>query len=333
MKVVVFGATGNCGSALVRELSSAGHDVVGVARRRPIPAEDSLAIEWRQADVATSDINDIVQGADAVVQLAWMFQPTHRPHVTWQANAVGTRRVLEAVARQNVPAVVVASSVAAYSPGVDDQPVDETWPTDGPSTAAYAREKAYVERSLDAFEAAHPSIRTVRMRPAFVFQRSAGTEQRRIFGGRLLPRRVFDPRFVPVLPLPRGIRFQAVHAGDLARAYVAAVERPVTGAFNIAAADVIGPEELGRLLTAPTVPVPPALVRWALAATWRTRLLRVPEALFDAAMRIPIMATDRARTELGWEPHHTAFEAVGDMLAGARENWGSQMPPLAPDGS
>jgi UDP-glucose 4-epimerase len=333
VKAVVIGATGNCGSALVRELSSDGHDVVGVARRRPVRPEEALSVEWRQADVATDDLDGIVSGADAVVHLAWKFQPTHRPQVTWQANAVGTRRVLEAVARQGVPAVVVASSVAAYSPRLDEEPVDESWPTDGPSTAAYAREKAYVERSLDAFEAEHPLIRTVRLRPAFVFQSSAGTEQRRIFAGRTVPRRAFDARFIPVLPVPRGIRFQAVHAADLARAYVAAVEQPVHGAFNIAAADLIRSEELGQLLTARTVQVPPALVRFALAATWRARLLRVPGDLFEAVMQIPVMSTARARSELAWKPKHTALEALRDMLAGARENWGSQLPPLKPDGS
>ena len=49
-------------------------------------------------------------GADAVVHLAWMFQPTRRPAVTWTTNVVGTRRVLEASTRQGVGAVVLSRS-------------------------------------------------------------------------------------------------------------------------------------------------------------------------------------------------------------------------------
>jgi hypothetical protein len=65
--------------------------------------------------------------------------------------------------------------------------VDETWPTHSLPSAGYGREKAYVERVLDAFEARHPDTRVVRLRPAFIFQRSAATEQRRIFAGPFLP--------------------------------------------------------------------------------------------------------------------------------------------------
>ncbi len=326
---MVIGATGNCGTALIRELTASGHDVIGVARRRPSDVESS--VEWRAANVAHDELHTLVGGADAVVHLAWMFQPTHRPDMTWQANAVGTRRVLAAVADQHVPTVVVASSVAAYSPARGEQMVDESWPTNGPSTAAYAREKAYVERALDAFELANPDIRTVRVRPAFVFQRSAGTEQRRIFGGSLVPARAFDHRLIPALPLPRGLRFQAVHASDLARAYRAVLERPVSGAFNIAADDVIRPEELGRLFDARTISLPPVLFHAGLAAAWRMRVVKAPADLFDAFMRIPVMSTARARTELDWTPEHTAFKALSDMVEGAREQWGSQTPPLDPD--
>uniref|UniRef100_UPI0028A5D8CF NAD-dependent epimerase/dehydratase family protein n=1 Tax=Aeromicrobium sp. TaxID=1871063 RepID=UPI0028A5D8CF len=179
MRIVIFGATGNIGSATTREVSALGDEVVGVARRRPEVDGDTshASVRWHAADIATDDLVPLVEGADAVVQLAWKFQPTRRQDVTWETNAVGNRRVLDAVARAGVPAVVVASSVAAYSPVDHDDPVDESWLTDGTSEATYCREKAYVERTLDGFELANPDTRVVRIRPAFVFQRSAASEQ------------------------------------------------------------------------------------------------------------------------------------------------------------
>lgn len=333
MRVVVTGASGNIGSACLRALTADGrHEVVGVARRRPdVPQTNGLAsVSWHAADVSRDDLDSVLSDAEAVVHLAWKFQPTHRPEETWQTNVVGTRRVLAAVRRRRVPVVVCASSVAAYSAVDHDEPVDEQWATDGTSAAAYCREKAYNERVLDAFEADSPNTRVVRMRPAFVFQRSAGTEQRRIFGGPLLRPAFLDRRFVPVLPVPRGLRMQAVHAGDVARAVVAAVERPVGGAFNLAADDVLERGDLGDLLDARTVEVPAGLVRVGLDAAWRARIAPVPGSLLSALLSVPLLSTERARAELDWQPNHTACEAVGEMLEGAAASAGSTMPPLQP---
>ena len=328
MKVVVTGATGNLGSASVAALSSAGHDVVGVARRSPMePGEREQSVTWLERDLSHDDLSDVVD-ADAVVHLAWRFQPTRDPEVTWQTNAVGTHRLLDAVTAAGTSAVVCASSIAAYSPATGDEPVDESWPTDGTSAAAYCREKAYVERLLDAFQQRSPAARVVRLRPAFVFQRVASSEQRRIFGGPLARPSLFGRGRLPVVPFPAGLRMQAVHAGDVARAVVAAVERAFHGPVNLAGPGLLGADEVGRMLGARTVSVPPGLVRGGLAGAFRTRLAPVPPELFDALARLPVMATDRARTDLGWEPEHTAEDAVEAFLSGAHQRAGSAMPPL-----
>lgn len=330
MRVVITGASGNLGSAAIRELSDRGHEIVGVARRRPdVGLSPQGSVSWVAADVATHDLDAVFADADAVVHLAWQFQPTHRPEQTWLANAVGSRRVMAAVRRQRVGAFVCVSSVAAYSPAYGEV-VDESWPTDGTSTAAYCREKAYVERCLDAFEASPGDTRVVRMRPAFVFQRSAASEQRRIFGGFLARPAMFEPGRLPVLPVPHGLQLQAVHAGDVARALAAAVERPVAGAFNLAAEGLIRRRELGELLETRTVEVPRTLVTTGLQAAWVSRLAPVPGTLATAALRLPVLDAARARRELDWQPHHTALEALSQAVQGMAERAGSTMPPLHP---
>lgn len=222
--------------------------------------------QWRQADVATDDLTPIFDGADAVVHLAWLFQPTRHPAVTWRANVLGSMRVFRAAAEAGVPALVHASSVGAYSPGPKDRPVDESWPTHGWPGAAYGREKAYVERVLDVFEHDHPHVRVVRMRPGFIFQRAAATEQRRLFGGPFVPRRLVRAGRIPFVPDIPGLRMQVLHAADAAEAYRLAVTRQVRGAFNIAAEPVLDPHDLAELLGARTVPVPSGLARAAVAA-------------------------------------------------------------------
>lgn len=330
MRIVIIGASGNLGSAATREISALGGEVVAVARRRPPASDESSAgsVRWHAADVATDDLVPVLSGADAVVHLAWKFQPTRRQDVTWETNAVGTRRVLDAVAQAGVPVAVVASSVAAYSPVDHSAPLDETWWTDGTSEATYCREKAYVERTLDAFELANPGTRVVRIRPAFSFQRSAASEQRRIFGGPLVRPGMLDRSRIPVVPIPSGLRLQAVHSADVGRAIAAAVHRPVSGAFNLAGDGVMRRAELGELMGARTVEVPPVVVRRALGGAWRAHLAQVPGSLFEALMHVPVMSTERARQELDWQPRHTGMEAVEALLSGIPERGGSAMPPL-----
>jgi UDP-glucose 4-epimerase len=209
--------------------------------------------------------------------------------------------------------------------------VDESWPTHSVPTAAYGREKAYVERLLDAFEARHPDTRVVRLRPAFIFQRQAASEQRRIFAGPLLPSALLRPGRLPVVPWPAGLRFQALHANDVAEAYRLAVVGNGRGAYNVAADPVIDAASIGAVLGSSVVPVPGPLARVGLTAAWRLHLVPAEPALLDLALQLPLLDTTRIRTELGWSPTVSSFDALREVLQGMADGAGAQTPPLAPD--
>jgi nucleoside-diphosphate-sugar epimerase len=330
MRVVIVGGSGNVGTSLAEVLAGDARvtSVLGLARRVPAWRADKL--EWAVADITADDLVPHFRRADAVVHLAWLFQPTHDPVQTWRTNVLGSIRVFRAVTAAQVPALVYASSVGAYSPGPKDDRVDETWPTHGWPTAAYTREKAYVERLLDIFERRHMSCRVVRLRPGFIFKREAATEQRRLFAGPLLPHPLVRPALIPVLPDIAGMRFQAVHSLDAAEAFRLSITEPVRGAYNIAAEPVLDLTILASLLGAKAVRVPAWPVRGILSAAWHLRLAPASPQLFDAVLRLPLMNSSHARTELGWTPRHSAVDAVCDFLDGLREGAGMPTPPLAP---
>lgn len=334
MRIVVTGASGNVGTAVVRALSADERvgAIAGIARREPewvVPK-----VRWVTADLGEDDpdaLDAVMAGADAVIHLAWLFQPARDPLVTWRTNVLGSIRVFEAVARNSVPALVYASSVGAYSPGPKDREVDESWPAHGWPEAAYTREKAYLERALDAFEARHPDVRVVRMRPAFLFQRGSASEQRRLFAGPLLPNKLVRPGFIPVVPDLPGLRVQVLHTDDAAEAYRLAVMGEARGAFNIAADPVVDAGLLAELLGARVVRVPAWPVRAAVVAAWKLHLAPAAPELFDAVLRLPLMDTTRAHTELGWTPRHDAAEVMAEFLAGLRDGAGLPTPPLEPE--
>ena len=330
MRVVVVGATGNAGTSLLRSLGEerAVESVLGSARR--LPALQFPRTEWAEADVVSSDLVPLFRGADAVVHLAWMIQPSRDLRTVWRVNVEGSTRVFRAVGDARVPALVYASSVGAYSRAHKDRTVDETWPTHGIPTSHYAREKAEVERRLDRFERERPEVRVVRLRPALTFKREAASEIRRLFAGPFLPNRLLRPDLIPFVPDIPDLRFQAVHSYDVGSAYRLATTRDVRGAFNVAADPPLDPLELGRLLDARLVRLPAGAARGLVGLSWRLHLQPLPAGWVDLALAVPIMDTTRARSELGWTPRYSAREAVLDLLDGLREGAGIATPPLSP---
>jgi nucleoside-diphosphate-sugar epimerase len=335
MRVVVTGATGNVGTSVLRKFALHGDvaHITGIARR--LPSLQIPKTEWVAADVVRDDLALLFEGADAVVHLAWAIQPSRDEARLHAVNVDGSARVFDAVARAGVRTLVYASSIGAYSPGPKDEPgVDESWPTDGIPSSFYSRHKAAVERLLDRFEREHPDVRCVRLRPGLIFKSQSASEQRRYFAGPLVPTFLMDPRFIPLVPNTPRLRFQAVHADDVAQAYcLAVVSENARGAYNVAATPVLDPDRLAELLHARKVPVPPQVLRGAAAVTWRLRLQPSPEGWVDMALAVPVMDTARIRNELGWEPRKTAGEALLELLRGMRRQDGAPTPPLRSDGS
>ena len=96
MRIVVTGASGNVGTSLLQALAGepAVDSVVGVARRRP--QLDFPKTEWATADVAESQLLRLFRGADVVVHLAWLIQPTRDRAYLWHSNVEGSTRVFRA---------------------------------------------------------------------------------------------------------------------------------------------------------------------------------------------------------------------------------------------
>jgi UDP-glucose 4-epimerase len=330
VRVVVTGATGNAGTSLLKVLSEDDRidSVVGIARRTPglqVPKTT-----WVEADVAAHDLMPHFRGADAVVHLAWLIQPSRDQRELRRVNVDGSRRVFRAVVEAGVPSLVYASSIGAYSPAPKSPRVDESWPTEGITTSFYSRHKAETERMLDSLESEHSQTRVVRLRPALIFKRESASGQRRLFAGPFLPNILMRRYFIPIVPHTPRLVFQAVHSYDIGDAYRQAIVRDVHGPFNVAAEPVLDSGELAELLHARPLPIPERFVSAAAALSWRLRLQPTPRGWVDMGLQSPIMDCTRAHVELDWSPRFTSKDAIADLLAGMWEGAGMDTPPLSP---
>jgi UDP-glucose 4-epimerase len=324
MKIVVTGASGNVGTALLRRFAAdPAPEVVALARRVPEPAPPYDRARWSAVDIGVPGAEELLQelmrGADAVVHLAWLIQPSHDEKVMYRTNVEGSGRVFAAAAGAGVPHLVHMSSVGAYSPADKSHPVDESWPTDGVPTSYYSRHKSAAERLLDVVERANPDMTVSRPRPGLILQPAAASEIKRYFLGPLVPRPMFQlavHRKLPVLPLPERMVMQFVHSDDIADALVRVLDTQLPGAVNLAADPVVTPAVLAQLVGARHVPIPEAVLRAAAAATWSLRLQPTSAGWVDLALSAPVLSTRRAREELGWTPRHDAGEVIRELLAG-----------------
>lgn len=290
MRVVVVGASGDVGTALLRRLAGDEtiNSVVAVARRTPPPrpAPPYEVAEWVSCDIGAQGptrrvvetLTRVFAGADAVVHLAWAVQPSHDRDRLHRTNVADTRRVVAAVGAAGIP------------------------------SSSYSTDKVRVERELDDAERRHPHLVVARVRPALVFQHDAGREITRYFLGPWMPGAVFAGR-LPVLPWPRGLRLQAVHADDLADAYREVVVRRLTGAVNIAGPGTIHAQDVADLLSLGRwreVPVP--------AVRARSRQAGAPTSCRSA----PGGSTWRCRPRCSTPPGRTGTSTCAPGAAGRR---------------
>jgi UDP-glucose 4-epimerase len=336
-RIVVTGASGNVGTALLRSMVAAHPewDVVGVCRRPP-PAGDATygRVAWRAIDVGAAEseslLADAFRDADAVVHAAWLIQPSRDVALLERTNIGGTSRVLSAARKAGVRHLIHLSSVGAYSPSSKAEVRDESWTTTGVPGSSYSREKAAAERLLDGVEFADTGLTITRMRPGLIFQRDAGSEIARYFLGWLLPQTLVGRARLPVLPLPDEATFQVVHAADVAHAIISALEGRVAGAFNLAADPVVTPERLARVFGARRTAVSSPTVRAIAAATYRLRLQPTEPGWVDLAFAAPIMDCSRARDLLQWAPAAAAGDVLAELFAGMRDRAGTTSSALRP---
>ncbi|MGA5463709.1 NAD-dependent epimerase/dehydratase family protein [Mycobacterium sp. NPDC050041] len=323
MRVVVTGASGNVGAGVLRALHERLPDaqVVGVCRRPPTTGEKYERVRWHAVDLASptaaTDLEPAMRDADVVIHLALAIQPLRDTDYLYRANVIGTQSLLSAMTAAGVRQLVYASSLGIYAPG-RGEPVSEDWPDTGQPASTYSRHKVMVERILDRFVEEHPDTVVARFRPTVVVQREAAWLIRSLYLGPLVPRAALEllrRGAIRVLPLPRGIALQFVHADDVGDAVIRMMQQRAHGSYNIAA-NVLDSTALAAVVGARAVGVNPKLMRIVVSALSVSRVVALTPGWYDVATNSPVMDTSKARRELGWAPTRTSAESAIELLDG-----------------
>jgi UDP-glucose 4-epimerase len=303
VKVALTGAAGDFGTAITRLLLPDERitEVVGIDVA-PLRLEHEK-LRWERRDVRSPELREHLDGAEAVVHLAFMLVPGHDLDAAHEINVEGSRNVLEAAAEAGARRLVVASSLSAYgapAPGLG--PVDDDAFPAGTPERFYFREKAQVEHLLDWWQAAHPDsgMTITRLRPGFIYGPDFDNPALALMGSPLA-----------VLPDDGG-RTQLIHQDDLAGAFREAIVRDAPGPFLLVTDDSVSHEDLAAISGGRVIRVPVRAVELALDAAHALRLSPVSSEWAVSGDRVGRLG--RAREVLGWEPFATSRESAHVML-------------------
>lgn len=332
MRIVITGASGNVGTALLRRLTEnrTDHELVGVVRRPPPPNGVYRRAAWHALDLAKPEagqqLRDVLDGADAVVHLAWGFQPTRNISYLHRTGVGGTSAVLHAAHDAGVGQLVHMSSVGTYASGRYGRRVDESWPTAGIPTSPYSRHKSEAETLLDTYEQQGGGVTIARMRPGFIVQRVAASGLMRYALPGYVPMLAIP--LLPLLPLDRRLCIPLIHSEDVADAIARVVERRAGGAFNLAAEPPLTRDDVAEVLRARAIHVPSALLGPLVDLSWRARLQPIDRGWLDMAFSVPLLDCSRAQQLLDWNPAWSSIDALADVIDGVAQEAHTESPPL-----
>jgi nucleoside-diphosphate-sugar epimerase len=324
MRLLVTGATGAIGPAVVRALLGAGHEVRALVRR-DAPAPPRPGVEWCTGELGdTRSLVAAVRHVDAVVHLAALLHITNPPpelrREYERVNVDGTAQLLAAAQAAGIRRFVLASTTAVY--GDTHSRVADERTTPRPDTW-YAESKLRAEQLvLDAVANAGGRMGVVLRLSAAYGPRVKGNYRRLVIA---LARR----RFVGVGPGRN--RRSLIHEDDVGTAVMLAATHDAGGSrlYNVAdgpphqVRDIIDAitRALGRPAPRFSVPLPlarPAASAVDAASTLIGRPLGLTRAL-DKYLEDSAVDVSRIGTELGFQPRVTLERGWALTIAAMRE--------------
>lgn len=148
MRLVVTGASGFVGGRLWERATAAGHEVVGLGRRR-LDREGYLSVDL--GVTGPDDLPDLPWRPDAVIHCAARATPYAKRSAYERDNVIATQTVVDWCARLGAPRLVhVSSSSVLYRDG-DQLDLTEETPLPADFANDYARTKASSERIVRTY--------------------------------------------------------------------------------------------------------------------------------------------------------------------------------------
>ena len=321
MKVLITGASGFVGSAVLSQLIQKGHTVRALLR----PQSDQRNLKGLTVDTVFGDLTDpasldpALDGCDALFHVAadyrlWVPESTRM----YATNVTGTREIMLAAMRAGVKRIVYTSSVATLGLNDDGSPADEETPaTLNDMIGHYKRSKFLAEVEVKR-------LTETENLPVIIVNPSTPVGPRDI---KPTPtgRMILDAA-AGRMPAYVDTGLNVVHVDDVALGHLLAFERGTIGRRYILGGENLTLKEILHRIAAITGRRPPRLrlphnlilpVAYLLEGWSRLFGFGEPRVTVDGvrlAKKRMFFSSQRARHELGYNPRpiDAAFQDAVD---------------------
>ncbi|GAA4745111.1 NAD(P)-dependent oxidoreductase [Sphingomonas daechungensis] len=321
MKVLVTGATGFLGRAVVRALAERGHEVVAMARpAASLPQPVSPNVNYIRGDLRQGgEWCKAVRGVDAVVHAAASTGGGFPDQ--FAGTVVATENLLNCIDWESLQRFVLISSFSVYDYAGGGRAIDEKHPLEpDPSRRdAYTWTKM-LQEDLAASTCAEHGVSFASIRPGAIYGPGKDWDS-----GAAMKTGKFELVFSPLAKL------RLTHVDNCAEAIAAAVEKVgVDGVFNIVDDEVPTHAGYHRACRAAGSDARRALyVPWWFVASMGLGVRLVNRLFFGGKARLPEIldyprqkarwrpfnySNAKAKAELGWEPRVRVAEATRLMF-------------------
>lgn len=299
--VLVTGAAGSLAKRVIARLHGRYH-VIAVDFRRKV--ETDAGIPSYKVEIHKRGFEDIFREhkVDAVLHLGRIFTHESDRSRRYNANVLGTKKLLELATKYGVKQVVIHSTyfvygASPYNPAL----LDEDHPLKASEVTQDLVDSVEVESLANIYLWKHPELNITILRPCNVL----GPGVRNTMS--VLLSRPLVPVMIGFSPL-----MQFLHVDDMAEALVVAFEKNKPGIYNVAPDDYVpyqvAAQECGcRKLPIPSIP--PALPRiYSRVLNWNAFF---PTYLVNY-LKYPVIIDGKLfRESFGWKPKRSLNDIFG----------------------
>jgi dihydroflavonol-4-reductase len=326
VKTLITGATGFVGSAVLRQLLAAGHEVGALVR----PKSDLRNLSGLPVEIINGDVTDrpsldrAMKGCCTLFHVAadyrlWVLKPGEM----YETNVIGTRNVMLAAMEAGIKRVVYTSSVATLGVNLNGSPADEETPVSLKDMIGHYK------RSKFMAEAEVKRLADERGLPVVIVNPSTPVGPRDIKptpSGRIIVDAASGR-----MPAYVDTGLNLVHVDDVAMGHLLALERGkvgeryILGACNMSLREIFcavatfAGRNPPRIRLPHPVVFPIACISEAWARLVSRREPRVPLTGVRLARKKMFFSAEKAKRFLGFNPRPVE-EALHDAVDWFREN-------------